>query len=191
MSAPSPAPSTPVYTEKLRAPWWLWLFVAAVAVAIGLALSPANMALAGLIMAVAFVIGGVLLLASSPSIVVTQRTLKVGRAEIERRYLGDVTGHRDDDAGYERGRGLHGNAFMSFRGWINPVVKAVVEDPRDETPYWIFSTRRPEQLVGALGGRMVTQQRGSRGVITAENQPAAATRYLPKSGQQDAATQED
>lgn len=91
-----------------------------------------------------------LLLLSTPTIRVTADTLQVGKAEIERRYVGAVEGFRGDDATYQRGRGLNATAFMCFRGWISPVVKIEITDPADRTPYWLTSTRHPEELVRAL-----------------------------------------
>lgn len=188
----TPSGSTPQsYIEKLRAPWWLWLVVAGIAVAIGLALSPTNVVLCVILALVALVIGAVLLLASSPTIMATPDMLSVGRASIERQYLGEVTGHRGEDARYERGRGLNGLAFMCFRGWVDPVVKVVINDPRDETPYWLFSTRHPEQLVAALGGRMVEGTVGAMDTITDTNEPSFLEReQAAQADQADAARQE-
>ncbi|WP_233555871.1 DUF3093 domain-containing protein [Galactobacter caseinivorans] len=173
----TPSASTPTsYTEKLRAPWWLWLVVAGISIAIGLALSPTNPVLCGILIAVAFIIAVVLLTVSAPTIAVNEQTLSVGRASIERQFLGEVTGHRGESARYERGRGLHGLAFMCFRGWVDPVVKVIITDPRDETPYWLFSTRRPEELIAALGGHMVHSDPDNAGVITEASEPSSLER---------------
>lgn len=152
MSEPSGVPAP--YIEKLRAPWWLWIVVFAISLALGVALSPTNPVLLTVLAVVAAIIGSVLLIASAPSIVVTPTMLSVGRSTIERHYLGEVTGYRGNGARYQRGRGLNGLAFMCFRGWVDPVVRVQIEDPRDATPYWLFSSRRPEALVAALGGTM-------------------------------------
>jgi hypothetical protein len=152
------SPATPApYIEKLRAPWWLWLVSYALCVAVGLALSPTNAVLLSVIAIAAAIIVTVLLVVSAPSIIITQDTLQVGRARIERRFLGEATGYAGEAARYQRGRGLNGLAFMSFRGWVDPVVTVSIEDPNDSTPYWIFSTRRPERVAAALGGSMSTQ----------------------------------
>jgi hypothetical protein len=37
-----------------------------------------------------------------------------------------------------------------IRGWVDPVVRVTLEDPDDPTPYWLISTRRPEELVRVL-----------------------------------------
>ena len=37
-----------------------------------------------------------------------------------------------------------------IRGWVDPVVRVGIEDPDDPVPYWLISTRRPEDLIRAL-----------------------------------------
>jgi membrane protein implicated in regulation of membrane protease activity len=99
---------------------------------------------------VLFVIIAVLLLLSTPSIIVTKATLKVGRATIERGFLGKATAYRGKDATAERGPRLNGLAFLCIRGWVDPVVRIEIEDPSDRTPYWLTSTRHPDRLLAAL-----------------------------------------
>jgi hypothetical protein len=33
---------------------------------------------------------------------------------------------------------------------VDPVVRIEIEDPSDRTPYWLASSRHPEQLIAAL-----------------------------------------
>ncbi|MFJ7751157.1 DUF3093 domain-containing protein [Arthrobacter sp. NPDC097144] len=152
MSSPSsqtPA-STVLYTERLLPSFWIWVMVFGAACASILVFLPISVE-TGIIAAVVFAaIMVTLLLLSTPTIRVTADTLQVGKAEIERRYVGAVEGFRGDDATYQRGRGLNATAFMCFRGWISPVVKIEITDPADRTPYWLTSTRHPEELVRAL-----------------------------------------
>ncbi|WP_448072095.1 DUF3093 domain-containing protein [Georgenia yuyongxinii] len=44
-------------------------------------------------------------------------------------------------------------AHVCHRGWMSGAVRVPVTDPRDATPYWLVCTRRPAQLVAALGRR--------------------------------------
>jgi hypothetical protein len=74
----------------------------------------------------------------------------VGRATIERRFIGAATAFRGAEATAERGPGLNGLAFLCIRGWIDPVVRIEITDPADRTPYWLASTRRPDELLAAL-----------------------------------------
>jgi len=41
-------------------------------------------------------------------------------------------------------------AFALHRSWVGPMVWIHVTDENDPTPYWLISTRHPEQLVVAL-----------------------------------------
>lgn len=91
-----------------------------------------------------------LLILSTPLIRVTPTELQVGKAQIERKYLGDVEAFTGADATEQRGTKLHGKAYLCIRGWISPVVKITIDDAEDPTPYWLTSTRRPEQLTAAL-----------------------------------------
>lgn len=95
----------------------------------------------------------VLLILSTPTIVVTGQTVQVGRAVIERRFVGTAEGFTGTAATEQRGTKLHGLAYVCIRGWISPVVRIEIADDNDPTPYWLVSTRRPRQLVAAVSGR--------------------------------------
>ncbi|MBV8930471.1 MAG: DUF3093 domain-containing protein, partial [Mycobacteriaceae bacterium] len=48
------------------------------------------------------------------------------------------------------GRQLDPAAFVLHRAWIGPMVLVVLDDPDDPTPYWLVSTRRPNEVLAAL-----------------------------------------
>ena len=154
-SAAVPAPnSTPsdavLYNEKLWPNVWIWLVAAGLSGAGILVFAPISLA-AGLTAAVVlFVIIAVLLVLSTPAITVTGSTLRVGRATIERRFVGTASAFRAAEATAERGTRLNGLAFLCIRGWIDPVVRIEITDPSDRTPYWLTSTRHPDRLLAAL-----------------------------------------
>ena len=154
-SAAVPAPnSTPsdavLYNEKLWPNVWIWLVSAGLSGAGILVFAPISLA-AGITAAVVlFVIIAVLLVLSTPAITVTGSTLRVGRATIERRFVGSASAFRGAEATAERGTRLNGLAFLCIRGWIDPVVRMEITDPSDRTPYWLTSTRHPDQLLSAL-----------------------------------------
>jgi hypothetical protein len=154
-SAAVPAPnSTPsdavLYNEKLWPSVWIWLVSAGLSGAGILVFAPISLA-AGLTAAVVlFVIIAVLLVLSTPAITVTGSTLRVGRATIERRFVGTASAFRGAEATAERGTRLNGLAFLCIRGWIDPVVRVEITDPSDRTPYWLTSTRHPDRLIAAL-----------------------------------------
>ena len=41
-------------------------------------------------------------------------------------------------------------AFVIQRPWVSGAVQVVLDDPDDVTPYWVISSRRPEDLARAL-----------------------------------------
>jgi hypothetical protein len=43
-------------------------------------------------------------------------------------------------------------AHVLHRSWIGPVVRIETTDPTSPVPYWVVSTRHPDQLVAALKG---------------------------------------
>jgi len=142
-----------VYREKLWPNVWIWIIAAGVAGAGILVFAPISAAAGFTAAGVLFVIMAVLLILSTPAIVVTGDFLTVGRASIERRFLGAVEGFRSEDATAERGTRLNGLAYLCIRGWIDPVVKIEITDPSDRTPYWLTSTRHPDELTAALSRR--------------------------------------
>ncbi|BBX44237.1 DUF3093 domain-containing protein [Mycobacterium cookii] len=48
------------------------------------------------------------------------------------------------------GRQLDPAAFVVHRGWVGPLVLVVLNDADDPTPYWLVSSRHPEQVLSAL-----------------------------------------
>lgn len=103
--------------------------------------------LVGIIMAAGMAI---ILYSTSPIIEITADTVRVGRAQIDRKYVGKAEAFRGEDARIAAGPALDGRAFMCFRGWIEPKVRIEITDPADPTPYWLASTRNPEEIVKVL-----------------------------------------
>jgi hypothetical protein len=138
------------YRERLWPAWWVFLATALVIPASLLVFLPISQ-VAGVV--VAIVLYGaivVTLLATTPVIEVTDGMLRVGRAQIERSFVGAVTAHRGTDAVAERGTRLDARAWLMLRGWVRDVVRIEITDDADPTPYWLVSTRRPDELAAAL-----------------------------------------
>ena len=141
-----------IYREKLWPNAWIWVIAAGVSAAGILVFAPISMAAGYTAALVLLAIITVLLVLSTPVITVTADALTVGRATIERRFVGGVQQFTSEEATAERGTRLNGLAYLCIRGWIDPVVRIEITDPSDPTPYWLTSTRRPEELVAALKG---------------------------------------
>lgn len=150
VSSPSPRASGVLFRERLTPGVGTWLLVLAAGGASYLVGAPISVAVgvtAGL--AVIFVLGA-LLFSSSPVIEVTDGWVRVGRARIEREYVGQVQAFRGDAARMAAGPDLDGRAYMCFRPWVGPKVRLEITDPADPTPYWLASSRHPEKLVVVL-----------------------------------------
>ena len=139
------------YRERLSPSWWMVLAVALVIPATMLIFLPLN-ALVGLVAGLAMWAGAVgILWLFSPVITVSERALQVGNAMLEYRYIGEVSAFLGEAARHEKGTGAHGLAWLTLSPWIDTVVKITVDDPEDPAPYWLVSTRNPEELIRALG----------------------------------------
>lgn len=90
-------------------------------------------------------------IAKSPRIQVTEDYLSVANARIERKFIRDVQVIGPNDVFAARGRDLDSRAWIHFQGSVNWLLKVDIADPNDPTPYWLFSTRNPEELKEALG----------------------------------------
>ena len=95
---------------------------------------------------------GWILYFSAPTIEISQDWVRVGRASIERTYVGETHAFRGEQARIAAGPDLDGRAYMCFRGWITPKIRLDITDPADPTPYWIASTRKPEKIAEILNG---------------------------------------
>jgi hypothetical protein len=140
------------FDERLRAPvrWWLLglLFVGSLWLAFVVAL-PAAVALlvAGVLTAV--VVGG-LLGYGAARVRIDRGMFTAGRARIPVTLLADP---RPLDAeAMRRTAGTEANAaaYLLLRPYLRGGVRVRVVDPADPTPYWLVSTRRPEELARAL-----------------------------------------
>lgn len=138
------------YRERLWPAWWVFAATALVIPAsllVFLPISPVAGVVSAIVLYGAIVVA---LLLTTPVIEVTEGMLRVGRARVERSFVGAVTAHDGADAVAERGTRLDARAWLVLRGWISGVVRIEIADDADPTPYWLVSTRRPAELARAL-----------------------------------------
>jgi hypothetical protein len=151
MSSNETSPVTsPVYRERLRPALWVYFATALVIPASLLVFLPISL-IAGIVAAV-LLYGAILvvLLTTTATVEVTADELHAGRAHLPRRHIAGARGYRGEEARAERGVRLDMRAWLLLRGWIDPIVRIDLNDPDDPTPYWLVSTRHPEELVAAL-----------------------------------------
>lgn len=141
------------FREVLRPAAWMYVAAAMIIPTVILTMAPFNMVL-GIVVGIAlYLVIVIAMVLSSPTIVLTETELRVGPAHIDRSLVGAVSAYSGSHAVNARGPGLDARAWLYLRGWINPVVRVDIADPSDPTPYWLFSTRRPEELAAALRQR--------------------------------------
>jgi hypothetical protein len=144
--------SSPTFRERLRPAVWVYLATALVIPASLLVFLPISVA-AGVAVAVGLYLAILIVLfVTTPTVEVIGGELHAGRARIPLGFVARAAGFRGAEATAERGTRLDSRAWLLLRGWIDPVVRIELNDPDDPTPYWLVSTRRPEELVSALQG---------------------------------------
>lgn len=148
------------YVEKLWPAWWIWLSGVIIGGSFSTIFFPIGVTYGVIALIVGVAACAAALVAITPRIEITDQWLRVGRAQIEREHVGYVVAHRDGAAREQLGPGFDARSYQCIRGWINPVITAQITDEQDSTPYWLFSTRQPEQVLAALGSQEPIQTSG-------------------------------
>jgi hypothetical protein len=76
--------------------------------------------------------------------------LRVGRAQIEVRYLSGAVALDPDRTRARSGVDADARAYLVLRPYVATAVEIILDDPDDPVPYWLVSTRRPRALSAAL-----------------------------------------
>ena len=101
----------------------------------------------------ALTLTGSLVLASvlSPMVVVDQNRLLAGKMSIPLSAIGSTQAISEENLRAELGPKLDARAQLLIRGDLRNAVRIDISDENDPTPYLVISTRRPADLVRALG----------------------------------------
>ena len=143
------------YDEQLSAPLWVWAAVLSVAGVSAAALhggAPGWRAVVPYALLLPLAVAG-LLWASRGRVRIADGVLHVPGARIPLDHLGGVTPLTREGTRRVRGPLAEPRAFVASRGWLSESVRVQVEDPEDDTPYWLVGTRRPQELAAALQRR--------------------------------------
>jgi hypothetical protein len=145
------------YDERLTVPlrWWvqatmflatLWLaFVVSIPSAV-IAWSATAVLAAGLV-AVFLGYGGA-------RVSVHDGMFVAGTARIPVSLLADPTPLGPEATRRLAGVEANASAYLLLRPYLKRSVRVTVTDPADPVPYWLVSTRRPDQLVAAISSAM-------------------------------------
>lgn len=146
--------ATTTFRERLYVTWWIWPLPL---LAAALLAAEVHMGFPGVRSWLPYVVLlplTVLLIVKmgSTKVEVADGELKVGDAHVPLTLLGEVEIISPADRRAAMGRELDPAAFVLHRGWVKPMVRVHLTDPEDPTPYWLISTRHPEELIKALKG---------------------------------------
>ncbi len=139
------------YREVIRMPLWLlaliYFFFLSFVLSVWAALGNSAALISFLVLSALLVL---IAMRTRLIIQVTQTELMVGRAHIELKYIGEVT--ELDSAAMRNIRSGDANpmAYLGIRFWPSTGVKVELTDKRDETPYWLITSNKANQLAQAL-----------------------------------------
>jgi hypothetical protein len=86
----------------------------------------------------------------SARISVSDGVLRAGRAHIAAAHVGTVTALDADETRRTAGRDADARAYLLLRPYLKRAVRVQINDPQDPTPYWLVSTRHPDELARVL-----------------------------------------
>jgi Protein of unknown function (DUF3093) len=140
------------YAERLAVPlrWWVQgtMLVASLWLATVVALPPV---VAWAVTGVALGLMTALLVGfGSARIRVGGGQLVADRARIGAEHLGDAVALDADASRRLAGPEADARAYLLLRPYLKRAVRVDITDPADPAPYWLLSTRRPDELAAAL-----------------------------------------
>lgn len=141
-----------LYSERLYVAWWGWPLPL---IAAALLAAEIHMGYPGVRAWLPYLIlmplmAAWLVLLGRSKVEITEDELLVGNARLPLRFVGEVDVVDREHKRKALGPELDPAAFVVHRGWVGPIVRVHLTDPEDPTPYWVFSTRKPEAVAGLL-----------------------------------------
>ena len=78
------------------------------------------------------------------------KELRIDRAHIDIKYLGEATILDAPAMRLLRTRNADPAAYLAIKFWTPKGIKIAVVDPRDPTPYWLITSKRGEEIAALL-----------------------------------------
>ena len=139
------------FREVIRPPLWLMAFIYFLALSLGIAIWAAmNTMIAAIVMALLTAATVLIYFTSTLVIEVDENELRVGKAHIAKKFCGEVSVLTPAQMSLQRTREADPAAYLAIRFWTAHGVKIEVKDARDQTPYWLVTSRRGDKLAQAL-----------------------------------------
>ena len=139
------------FREVLRPPFWLMAFIYFLALSLGIAIWAAMNTIAAVIVMTPLTLATVAIyFIASLVIEIDENELRVGKAHIDKKFCGEVRVLTPAQMSLQRTREADPAAFLAIRFWTAHGVKIEINDDRDQTPYWLITSKRGEKLAQAL-----------------------------------------
>ena len=140
------------YDERLGAPplWWVGALAVSLMLAAGVHSGGTGLRAVLPYVLLPVVVLGVLAYLSRGRVQVRDGGLHVPGARIPLTHVGGVTPLDREGTRRVRGPVADPRAYVATRPWLSSAVQVQVEDPEDDTPYWLVGTRDPQALTAAL-----------------------------------------
>ena len=139
-----------LFRERLTVPviWWALaaLFALSVLLAVGAYLGP----IWGVGTSVATMVIAASIFASASVVIrVDAHEIRVGRASIEHAYIVGCRALDAENTSRRAGVEADARAHLVLRPYVKTAVEITLDDKADPVPYWLVSSRRPQQLAAA------------------------------------------
>ncbi len=140
------------YDERLGVPFRWWVQGVMLVASLWLALVVAVPGLAawlcsGLALAL---LAALLVSYGNARVGVDAAWFRAGRARIEAAHLGDATALDAEETRRVAGPEADARAYLLLRPYLKRAVKVEITDPDDPAPYWLVSSRHPDELAAAI-----------------------------------------
>ena len=140
-----------IFKEVLRPPIWVLAFIYFLLLSLVIAIWAAFDTTTTIGAFVAATIAIIYLaFAMRSTISVDGKELRIDRAHIDIKYLGDVKILDSSAMRLLRTRDADPAAYLAIKFWVPTGVKIAVVDPRDPTPYWLITSKRGEEIAALL-----------------------------------------
>lgn len=140
-----------VYRERLTISWWWSVVVAGLILSVTIVYfvyQPPR--IAGAVTLALVAIAAAVIVAGAARISVDPEGLRCGPNLMEWAYVGEAKALSAEETRERLGPAADPRAFLFTRFYINRAVEVTVEDPADPHPYWLVSSRHPEELADAI-----------------------------------------
>jgi len=139
------------FREVIRPPLWLMAFIYFLALSLGIAIWAAmTTMIAAVVMALLTAATFLIYFTSSLVIEIDDLELRVGKAHIDKKFCGEATVLTPAQMSLQRTREADPAAFLAIRFWTAHGVKIEITDDRDQTPYWLVTSKRGDALAQSL-----------------------------------------